>query len=126
MDYYKLLDYLLHFAHLFFIGINIFGYLFKRTRKLNLICLTITMISWFVLGLWYGIGYCPLTDWHWSVKESLGESNLPYSYIKLLVDNVFQIDSNPIFIDYLTFAVFFLSLAISIFLNYKDGIWKSK
>lgn len=126
MSILTLLDYSLHLAHLIFIGINIFGFIFKKTRKLNLICLILTTISWFILGLWYGIGYCPLTDWHWSIKTSLGETNLPYSYIKYILDLTFQIDSNPVFIDYLTFIVFFISIFLSLYLNYKDGLWKSK
>jgi hypothetical protein len=27
-------------------------------------------LSWFGLGLFYGIGYCPSTDWHWRIKRA--------------------------------------------------------
>lgn len=120
MEYLILADYILHFAHILLISVNVFGWMFKRTRRINLLLLNITLLSWFGLGFWYGFGYCPLTDWQWSVKESLGQDNLPYSYIKYLFDNIFSVDSNERYIDYLTFAVFFISLGISSILNYRD------
>jgi len=35
--------------------------------------LLLTAFSWFVLGIWYGWGYCVCTDWHYMVlRDELG------------------------------------------------------
>ena len=39
------------------------------------------------LGVWYGWGYCPCTDWHWQVRARLGFDD-PHSYIQLLIREV--------------------------------------
>jgi len=48
----------------------------EKTRKANLILLLLTGLSWFGLGIFYGWGYCPLTDWHWKVLRELGETGI--------------------------------------------------
>lgn len=120
--FYKFLDKFLVFLHTFFILFNLFGWIWKRTRKLNLISLLLVAFSWVILGIWYGIGYCPLTELHWHVKFIIGETNLPYSYIKYLVDFYFNTNSNPVVIDYITAISFICALSISIYLNLKSWI----
>lgn len=40
-------------------------------------------------GLWVGtIGYCPLTDWHWQIKEARGLGPMPDSFIDYLLRGV--------------------------------------
>lgn len=112
-----LLDKFLIFFHTCLILFNLFGWIWKSTRKLNLIILILVAFSWLILGIWYGIGYCPLTEFHWFVKIELGETNLPYSYIKYLVDYYLNIDSDPVVIDYITAISFTCALLISFFLN---------
>jgi hypothetical protein len=34
------------------------------------------------------MGYCPVTDWQWEVKEKLGETDLPASFIKYFADKI--------------------------------------
>ncbi len=51
------------------------------------------------------------------MKFRIGETDLPYSYIKYLVDYYFNTDSNPVVIDYITAISFILSLLISVYLN---------
>jgi len=114
---YLFLDYFLIYFHTILILFNLFGWIWQRTRKLNLISLLIVACSWLILGIWYGVGYCPLTELHWNIKLLIGETNLPYSYIKYLVDFYFNTDSNPILIDYITAILFILSLIISVYLN---------
>ena len=120
---YELLDKFLIFFHTFLILFNLFGWIWKRTRKINLVSLLLVAFSWIILGFWYGIGYCPLTDLHWHVKYMIGETDLPYSYIKYLVDFYFNTNSNPIIVDYITAISFVLSLFISVYLNLKN--WKN-
>ena len=91
------------------------------TKKLNLILLAMTLFCWVGLGFFYGIGYCPVTDWHWRVKESLGEIHLPNSYIKYEIDKIFQMNSNPLHVDILTGVAFGLAFLISIYVNFFKG-----
>lgn len=85
----KFLDYfflLLHLAVLFF---NLFGWIHPRTRIMHRWCVGITLFCWLVVGLWVGtIGYCPLTDWHWQVKEARGLGLMPDSFIDYLLRGV--------------------------------------
>src|SRR6185369_12599195 len=62
-------DIFLHFAHLAVIALNLFGWMWTRTRRFNLALLLFTAFCWFGLAPWFGMGYCPLTAWHWQVKQ---------------------------------------------------------
>jgi hypothetical protein len=99
---------------------NLTGWIWKKTRRINLITLLLTGASWFILGLFYGIGYCPLTEWHFQILRKLGESNLPYSYIDYLIERLTGIDFNAQLVDTATGVGFFLALIISFILNIKD------
>ena len=114
------LDILLTLIHIAFIGFCVFGWMFKKTRKANLIFLGATFVSWFLFGMWKGIGYCVITDYHYQIKETLGETDLPYSYIKYLWDGVFFVPIAPQAADILTIVVFFVCVIVSIFLNIKS------
>jgi hypothetical protein len=48
---------------------------------------SLTALSWFGLGFWYGWGYCPCTEWHWQVRSRLGFVDPP-SYVQLLIREV--------------------------------------
>ena len=113
------LDALLTLVHVSFIGFCVFGWMFERTRKANLIFLGATFVSWFLFGIWKGIGYCVITDYHYQIKTSLGETNLPYSYIKYLWDGLLP-SITPQAADTLTIAVFFSCVMASVFLNIKN------
>ncbi|TPV35636.1 DUF2784 domain-containing protein [Paucihalobacter ruber] len=85
----------LHVLNYFFFGFhtvlivfNLFGWLYPKTRKLHLYSLLITLFSWGVLGIWYGFGYCFLTDWHYQVLRELGETGMPNSYIAFLIEKL--------------------------------------
>ena len=74
--------------HTALIAFNLAGWAFRRTRIANLATLGATFSSWFLLGIRYGFGYCPSTEWHWRVRESLGIATGSESYIKFLVDTM--------------------------------------
>ena len=61
------------------------GWVWKRTRLVHLITVALVAGSWFILGLWRGIGYCPCTDWHWQVRMQLGFMDMSSSYVHFLV-----------------------------------------
>jgi len=99
---------------------NALGWIWRKTRRLNLITLSLTGASWFLLGLFYGIGYCPLTDWHFQILIKLGENNLPVSYLEYLTERLTPLDPSPELVNNTTALVFFIALALSVFLNIRD------
>ena len=67
------MDLLMLGLHLLVILVNVFGWLFSATRKIQFLLIHITAFSWLVLGFFWGWGYCFLTDWHWEIKRARGE-----------------------------------------------------
>jgi len=98
-------------------GFNLFGWIWKKTRKLHLIVIAATLFSWLGLGFWYGLGYCFLTDWEWEIKRSLGEKNLPHSFTQYLSDNVFGLFLDTRLVDALTVGFFVLSILFALWIN---------
>ena len=124
--FYQLIDIFFVIFHTSLIVFNVLGWAWKKTRKANLITLLLTGGSWFILGIFYGIGYCPLTDWHFQVLEELGRTNLPSSYTEYLSERLTGLDFKGQLVDTLTMVVFILSLIISIGLNTRDFLRKRK
>jgi hypothetical protein len=109
--------------HTSIIFFNLFGWIWGKTRKLNLLLLLITGSSWLFLGLIVGtLGYCPLTDWHFSVLNKLGISDLPSSYVKYLADRLTGMNFNSSLVDRITLYSFLAALGLSIFFNIRDYI----
>lgn len=83
MDYYKILDILLHIAHSGLVLFMVFGIFYKPWAKWHFIAVIMIWISWLLVGSYVGTyGYCPLTEMQWNVKRHLGEYSLPPSYIE--------------------------------------------
>jgi hypothetical protein len=114
----RTLDLLLTLLHFAIIGFNLFGWIWKPARKAHIICIAITAGCWFILGIWFGIGYCPVTDWQWHIKEKLGETNLPGSFIKYYADKISGRDVDDSFIDTMTGGCFFLAALLSVYVNF--------
>ena len=113
--------FVLHTALILF---NVFGWAWTRTRRWNLVTLLATVFSWGVLGMWKGFGYCPITDWHWRVREAMGIQETSSSYIVLLVQTLSGW-SPPIELANMVAAVALLgSLCLSIGLNVRD--WRRR
>lgn len=81
----RLLDIFFFLFHSFWILLVTLGWTWSRTRRLSLAALALTAISWFGFGYWRGWGYCLCTDWHWQVRRSLGDLDLPHTYIGFLI-----------------------------------------
>lgn len=128
----QFLDILLTFVHLAIILFNLFGWIFPATRKAHLVSVGLTAGSWFILGIWFGWGYCPVTDWQWQVKEKLGEHNLPASFITYYADKLTGKNFSPSFINAVTVISFALAIVASIYVNRNldlrrlNGIWKKR
>ena len=114
------LDFCFLAGHSALIAFNLFGWTWKRTRRLNLLSIGLTAGSWLAFAPWYGLGYCPCTDWHWQVKEQLGESALPHSFIKYLWDKIFLTPISPKAVDLLTFIAFFTSLIAALYFRWTE------
>ena len=114
----KFLDILFTFFHFAVIFFNLLGWIWQKTRKAHLIFITLTLASWFILGIWYGWGYCFLTDWHWTIKQRSGETALPNSFIKYMADKITGKDIDAAFIDLSTLIVFIMIILITIYVNF--------
>ena len=117
---YILLDYSFIIFHFGLILFNLFGWIRKSTRRLHLIIISLTVFSWFGLGLFYGWGYCPSTDWHWMIKQKLGETNLPNSFVHYYVAKLTAFNVAPLVVDAAVVFLGLLALLISCWLNWKD------
>jgi len=117
---YRALDIFFFVFHTTLIVFILVGWLPKKTRKIHLAAVVLTIFSWFFLGIWFGFGYCPCTDWHWRVREHLGDQDLPFSYIKFLIDRATGYDANPTLVDAITVTGLALPTVASIWLNIRD------
>ena len=114
----QFLNILLTILHLAIILFNLFGWIPKATRRAHFIVILLTAASWFVLGIWFGIGYCPVTDWQWQVKEKLGERNLPNSFIEYYAEKLTGRNFGSGFIDTITAVAFAVAALLSVYVNF--------
>jgi hypothetical protein len=124
---WHILDIFFVIFHTSIIFFNLFGWIWRKTRKFNLVLLLITGSSWLFLGLIVGtLGYCPLTDWHFRVLNKLGISDLPSSYVKYLADRLTGFDLSPSLVDNVTLYSYLTAFGISLFLNIRDIVFHRK
>jgi hypothetical protein len=116
----KFLDILLYTIHVLVILGNTFLWIWKKTRRIHLVIILTTAFSWFVMGIWYGWGYCFLTDWEWDIKRQLGETNLPHSFVHYWVNISMGLNISASVLDALTLGVFIIALVLSIIMNWRD------
>jgi len=120
----KIIDVFFIGFHTILILFNVFGWLVPRWRFANFISLSLTAFSWFILGIWFGWGYCVCTDWHWQIREMLGYQNTSSSYIHFLILELTNINIPTKLVDTTTAIVFFAVFLISIYLNLRK--WMAK
>ena len=118
---YQFLDIFFFVFHTCLILFNLFGWIWKATRKWNLLTLSATAFSWIILGIWYGFGYCPCTHWHWLVRRELGYSDMPNSYIKFLLDELVRLNFDAFTVDLWTGILFFSAFVVSLYVNLGRG-----
>jgi len=121
---YGFLDKFFFIFHSTLIVFILIGWIWRKTRVANLVVVLLTAFSWTILGIWYGFGFCPSTEWHWQVRVKLGHYDMPSSYTKFLVDSLTGLNVSEKLVD--IFAVLFLTLALlaSVVTNVKD--WRKK
>ena len=79
----------------------------------------LTAGSWLFLGIFYGIGYCPLTDWHFNILERLGHTDLPSSYISFLIARLTGLMPDQDLVDTATAWGLVVAMIASLILNFK-------
>jgi hypothetical protein len=115
----RFLDIFFTIFHTCLVLFNLFGWVWRKTRRLNLISLLLTGASWVLLGLFYGFGYCPLTEWHFQVLEKLGYNDLPDSYLSFLFKRLSGIQLDQSLVDSVTLWGLIVALSISLYLNFR-------
>jgi len=118
--WYTFLNIFFFAFHTVFTLFNMVGWAFPKTRKLHLITLSLTAFSWFILGIWYGWGFCFCTQWHWEVRRKLGFVDESNSYIHFLILKVTGINLSEDLVETGTLIVFLICIALSLTLNIKD------
>lgn len=118
----KALDVIFHVFHIVVIIFNTFFWMSFRTLRIAQVTQVLTLISWVGFGFWYGFGYCFLTDWHWQVKERLGEKDLPSSYIKYVLDGLSNSNWNPDTVDKITVSMLVVSLIGCLVQTYRKNL----
>jgi hypothetical protein len=113
-----LLDLFLTLVHIAIVLFNLFGWIPKTTRKAHFISILLTAVSWFLLGIWFGMGYCPFTDWQWRVKEQLGERNLPSNFIEYFAEKLTGKDFGPQLVSAVIAVCFALAALLSVCVNF--------
>lgn len=113
----RLVDVLFTIIHLGFIIFILFGWIFKSMRRVHIVFVLLTAFSWFGFGLFYGFGYCPLTDYHWQIKLRLGEEDLPFSFITYIIQRWTKLPIGDDVVNYVTLTTFLAVLLLSIYLN---------
>jgi len=121
---FAFLDKFFFVFHSAVILIILFGWAWKKTRLANLVVILLTAFSWFILGIWYGYGYCPSTDWHWKVRARLGIHDMPSSYTKFLVDSFSGWDVSQKTVDVFTLILLIAALSASLYTNIRD--WRRR
>ena len=111
------LNFFFFWMHVIIILFNLLGWIWEKTRRIHLIVVAITVFSWLILGMKYGLGYCWLTDWHWQIKRKLGETNLPASFIKYFIDGYTPLSISAITVDIITGVSFALAVVLTIYFN---------
>ena len=124
--FYHVLDALFIALHTLLVGFNLLGWAWRRTRRLHLIAISATLLSWFGLGVVYGWGYCPLTDWHWQVKRALGETVLPASCVEYYLERITGADWSSATVDSLVVGSALAALLLSVYLNARDRVPRRK
>jgi hypothetical protein len=120
---YKLLiaaDYFFLAFHLLLIVFNLAGWIWKKTRKLHLLSMLATLGSWFVAGIWYGWGYCFVTDWHWQIREQMGHPIVNESYTGFVAKELIGVKLPANSLDNSIMGMFLIAFVLSLFFNYTD------
>ena len=114
----RLLDIAFFAFHTGLVLFNLLGWIWPKTRRWNLYTLLATAFSWFVMGIWYGLGYCLCTDWHFQIRTQLGYEDLSPTYIHLLILSLTGLNLEASLVEKGTAIGFVFSLLMSVYTNF--------
>lgn len=107
--------------HTALVGFNVFGWMWPKVRRWNLICLGLTAASWLIMGMWKGVGYCVCTDLHFQVREALGIRDGASSYLQLMAFKFSGWWPSTELVNLVAGTVFLVSVVASVVLNLRDS-----
>jgi hypothetical protein len=116
---FRALDIFFTGFHTCLVIFNLFGWIWKKSRRLNLFTLLLTAASWLILGIFYGLGFCPLTEWHFNILKKLGYTDLPDSYLSFLFTRLTKLQIDQSLVDSVTLWGLIIALLISLYLNFR-------
>ena len=70
-----------------------------------------------------GVGYCPVTDLLWTIKEKLGKGRPQCNFINYWLSKISDISWDPEHGDNAIVGVTVLTCMIPLFLNVRDYLW---
>lgn len=114
---YPFLNAVFHGAHISIIAFALLGWVLPSLRQLHLVLLALILGSWFILGQWLGIGYCPISDGHWRLKETLGEGRPKGTYIHHVLQKLTGKTLSSQHVDEMTTRVTIALTVLSLALN---------
>ncbi|MBC8065356.1 MAG: DUF2784 family protein [Chlorobia bacterium] len=114
----QVLDIVFFVFHTGLVLFNVLGWIWPKTRRWNLYTLLATAGSWFVMGIWYGLGYCLCTDWHFQVRRQLGYQDDSPTYIHLMIKMLTGADLDPGLVQTGTALGFVFGLVMSLITNF--------
>lgn len=107
--------------HTLLILFNAVGWAWRRTRRLHLFTVLATAFSWLLMGLWYGVGYCVCTDWHFQVRRAMGIHDTDSTYIQFLVRELTGWKPDDGLVQAVTGAIFAIVFVLTVVLNIRDA-----
>jgi len=113
---YHVLNYTFFVVHSLLVLFILTGWWWPRARPWHLALCILTGLSWTALGFFYGWGYCPLTDWHWQVRQALGYETKATSYLKFLFDATTGLSVNAVLVDAAAVISLVAATSLSVFL----------
>lgn len=117
----NLLNIFFHIMHLSIIFFFLFGWLFITTQEAHFVLAVFILASWYGLGIYFGFGYCLVTDLQWKIKKLLGQAPPTEFYVKYMIDKITGLDTNPTIINGLTTSIYFAILILSVFIKAKNA-----
>lgn len=121
---YQFLNIFFFVFHTSFTVFNLIGWIWPKIRKIHFLTMFATGFSWSILGIWYGFGYCPSTDWHWQVRYHLGYHDMPGSYIKFLLDSITGLNLPADLVNFAAVGIFIGVFILTTILNTRDLLRK--
>ena len=115
------LDSLCFALHTSLILFNLLAWIWPATRRLHLLGVALTLVSWLGLGPCYGFGYCICTDLHFRIREARGIEQADASYVHLLIQTVTGFDLDRGWVEAITIYPFAIAVFLSLVLNIRDA-----